>query len=185
MGTSVSIKIISTPPGEAPEYIRQAWIGLVLPANNSEPSSYMGTGVLSGPRSIRTGYILAGCVIAGLIFIVFGPEGLWGGNSLIATLHSILSGRWDLLIVNIANIILMGLLAVAVFATRNFWGALFGSLLARPTSHIGFIVPSSVAIEILAQSNPEAARWWRTNVPHALNPRHLFIFPAGCCKVVE
>lgn len=42
------IKIIQTPPGEAPEWIRSEWVGLVLPIlRNMPPRTYVG-GVLDG-----------------------------------------------------------------------------------------------------------------------------------------
>ncbi len=48
------IRIISVPPGEAPEHIRQAWIGCSLPlleGSSIEPSKCPSVGVLSGPKS--------------------------------------------------------------------------------------------------------------------------------------
>ena len=47
------IRIRSTPPGEAPEHIRAAWVGLELPLapNARGLHSGLGFGVLSGPRS--------------------------------------------------------------------------------------------------------------------------------------
>lgn len=56
----MQIRIKSIPPGEAPEDVRQAWIGLVIPV----PPRFTGrrtgfaTGVLSGPKS-RLGALLA------------------------------------------------------------------------------------------------------------------------------
>jgi hypothetical protein len=56
----MKIRITSTPPGEAPEHVRQAWIGLEIPV----PPRFagrrrgFGTGVLSGPKS-RLGGLLA------------------------------------------------------------------------------------------------------------------------------
>ena len=56
----MQIRIISTPPGEAPEEVRKAWIGLVLPV----PAKYANVGVapmagvLSGPKTFF-GTILA------------------------------------------------------------------------------------------------------------------------------
>jgi hypothetical protein len=56
----MKIRIKSTPPGEAPEHIRQAWIGLEIPV----PPRYAGRcrgyafGVLSGPKT-RFGKLLA------------------------------------------------------------------------------------------------------------------------------
>jgi hypothetical protein len=47
------IRVIATPPGEAPEEVRRAWIGLTLPLAVGEtgPRLVRGWGVLSGPRT--------------------------------------------------------------------------------------------------------------------------------------
>jgi hypothetical protein len=56
----MKIRIKSTPPGEAPEHIRNEWVGLEIPV----PARYtgrrkgLGFGVLSGPKS-RLGAFLA------------------------------------------------------------------------------------------------------------------------------
>src|SRR3954470_18176769 len=56
----MKIRIKSTPPGEAPEHVRQAWIGLEIPV----PPRFagcrrcLGFGVLSGPKS-RLGTLFA------------------------------------------------------------------------------------------------------------------------------
>jgi hypothetical protein len=47
-----SIRIKSTPPGEAPISIREAWVGLELPLLRDKPLRYLGSGVLTGPRSL-------------------------------------------------------------------------------------------------------------------------------------
>jgi len=47
-----SIQIVGIPPGEAPEEIRRCWVGLTLPLAMAGPQSRLGSGVLSGPRSI-------------------------------------------------------------------------------------------------------------------------------------
>ncbi len=47
----MQIRIISTPPGEAPEHIRAAWTGVVLPAAVSGARSVETIGVLSRPKS--------------------------------------------------------------------------------------------------------------------------------------
>ncbi len=56
----MQIQIKSTPPDEAPEHIRQAWIGLVIPVPPRFASRRraFGVGVLSGPKS-RLGALLA------------------------------------------------------------------------------------------------------------------------------
>jgi hypothetical protein len=45
------IRITRTPPGEAPEHIRQAWVGLVLPVHErfAGQQRRLGVGVLTGP----------------------------------------------------------------------------------------------------------------------------------------
>lgn len=47
------IRITHTPPGEAPEHIRQAWLGLVLPVHERYAGQQrrLGIGVLTGPRT--------------------------------------------------------------------------------------------------------------------------------------
>lgn len=46
-----SIRINKTPPGEAPALVRDAWVGLELPLSHDKPLRYLGSGVVSGPRS--------------------------------------------------------------------------------------------------------------------------------------
>ena len=46
-----SIRIKSTPPGEAPVEVREAWIGLELPLVRDKPLRFLGSGVLTGPRN--------------------------------------------------------------------------------------------------------------------------------------
>jgi len=50
----VFIRIVATPPGEAPEEVRQAWVGLELPlaAGETGPRVVPTSGVLSGPRTL-------------------------------------------------------------------------------------------------------------------------------------
>ncbi|MFA5375394.1 MAG: hypothetical protein WC455_06550 [Dehalococcoidia bacterium] len=48
------IRIIAVPPGEAPEHIRQSWIGVVIPLPPppfDEKRSIPSAGVLSGPKT--------------------------------------------------------------------------------------------------------------------------------------
>jgi len=56
----MQIRIKSVPPGEAPESIRRAWIGLVIPVppRVSKRRTFLGAGVLSGPKN-RLGALLA------------------------------------------------------------------------------------------------------------------------------
>jgi hypothetical protein len=50
----VFIRIVATPPGEAPEEVRREWVGLELPlaAGQTGPRPVLGGGVLSGPRTL-------------------------------------------------------------------------------------------------------------------------------------
>lgn len=46
------VRIIAAPPGEAPEEVRRAWIGLVVPVDVQQGKSlgsHFGVGVLTGP----------------------------------------------------------------------------------------------------------------------------------------
>jgi hypothetical protein len=52
-----SIRITSVPPGEAPAAIREAWVGLELPLYRKNPGRFLGSGVLSGPRSVGASLI--------------------------------------------------------------------------------------------------------------------------------
>ena len=48
------IRIVACPPGEAPQAVREAWIGLDLPlppGRGSRQGRWRGFGVLSGPRA--------------------------------------------------------------------------------------------------------------------------------------
>lgn len=47
-----SIRVVTAPPGEAPADIRNAWVGLELPVRRCRAGRYLGSGVLSGPRSV-------------------------------------------------------------------------------------------------------------------------------------
>ena len=112
-----SIRIKSTPPGEAPASIRQAWVGLVLPVLYERPRRFLGSGVLSGPR-----------------------------------------GNFE----TIVHLVTL-----------------------RLKAQTGYVAPSLAAIEILEDSNADAARWWREHVPRAMQPRHKFLFDPECCERVE
>lgn len=46
------VRIIRRPEGEAPEWVRDAWIGLDLPILDQEPVSTAGYGVMTGPKNL-------------------------------------------------------------------------------------------------------------------------------------
>ncbi len=70
------LRIIRTPPGEAPEEIRKAWIGVELPLRRREtrPGNYPTEGVVSrGGREMAMGYAVDGrAAIA--VLAVYAPE---------------------------------------------------------------------------------------------------------------
>ena len=54
-----AVRIVRAPIGEAPVWVRQAWIGLTLPlAPSARSGRWRSVGVLSGPRSF-VGFLLA------------------------------------------------------------------------------------------------------------------------------
>ena len=44
------VEIVKRPLGEAPEWVRDAWIGIRLPLLRSDRRAYYGFGVITGPR---------------------------------------------------------------------------------------------------------------------------------------
>jgi hypothetical protein len=46
------IRIVATPLGEAPLWVREAWIGLDLPTVRPDVRTYCAAGVVSGPKSL-------------------------------------------------------------------------------------------------------------------------------------
>lgn len=56
------IKIVRRPIGEAPDWVRDAWIGLSIPLVLEEERSWHSVGVLSGPRNLflQIGALLMG-----------------------------------------------------------------------------------------------------------------------------
>jgi hypothetical protein len=99
------IRITSTPPGEAPPNIREAWVGLKLPLapKTEQGEKLTAMGVLSGKQ---------GCTI-------------------------------------------------------------------------GYAVEGRAALERLAARSPEAAAWWRENVPCVVDSRYQFIFPVENCQKLD
>lgn len=113
---AVLIRITGVPPGEAPEEIRQRWVGMVLPLAAGE----------TGARTVRTKGVLT------------GPRGFW-----LSLLHLLLG-----------------------------WG--------RPET--GYLVDGRTAIELLAETAPEAAAWWLEHASHVLKPGYRLVFHAEICQ---
>jgi len=112
------IRITSVPPGEAPQWVREKWVGLMLPLATwrSKPLMAYTSGVLSGPP-----------------------------NRLAAIL----------------------------------WG-----LRGRLEQQSGYAVDASAALAILERTAPDAASWWRENVPRLLARRRRFMFRTSDCELV-
>lgn len=53
------VEIIRRPEGEAPDWVRDGWIGLRLPLSENQPVTVETVGSVSGPRS-RLGLLFAG-----------------------------------------------------------------------------------------------------------------------------
>ena len=111
------IRIVAIPPGEAPENIRSAWVGVCipLPIFHKSAKTWRTAGVLTGPKTF------------------------------FARLSALLGGRFE-----------------------------------RKT---GYAVSSVEAIVALEAANPEAAKWWRENVPQSINPGRAFVFPNEVCAL--
>jgi hypothetical protein len=112
------IRIIAIPPGEAPLWVREKWVGIELPlADGDSVVQVFTSGVLSGPR-----------------------------NRFLAII----------------------------------WG-----LLRRLKVQSGYPVYVKDALDILEQTAPEAAMWWRENVPRLQKPKRKFLFASSVCQVID
>ena len=106
------------PPGEAPFWVRDKWVGLELPLADDDqgPRVAYTSGVLSGPR-----------------------------NRFIALL----------------------------------WG-----LMGRLQRKSGFSVYVSEALAALEKTAPDAASWWRENVPRLQGRKRKFMFHPSACEFI-
>ena len=48
-----SVLILAPPAGQAPQWVREAWVGLALPTNDEKSRSRQAVGILDGERGIR------------------------------------------------------------------------------------------------------------------------------------
>ena len=112
------IRIIACPPGEAPESVRKAWIGLELP---------------------------------------LGPEP-FGRRRNVAVIGGVLT------------------------EPRSRWKRILALVLGRFERRTGYLVNSLDAVNILAASNPDAAKWWRDHCSYLLDGRRRFVFAAHVCE---
>jgi hypothetical protein len=111
------IRIVAVPPGQAPLWVRESWVGLKLPVHRDLTArKRLTVGVLDRP-------------------------------SLISLLCNLIRGR-------------------AEFTT-------------------GYAVEALRAVEILDDTNPDAAAWWRQNTPHLLVRNRYFLFPTEVCEKID
>lgn len=112
------VRIVSVPPGEAPLWVRERWVGLQLPlaGHDHGPREVFTSGVLSGPR-----------------------------NRLIAL----------------------------------WWG-----LRGRLPRKTGYAVDAIEAVRVLEGTAPDAAAWWRDNVPRVQRRRQKLLFAPSACEIV-
>ena len=114
------IKIHSTPAGEAPEEIRDCWVGLTLPIldiGEPQPITFETTGVLSTPGPLKS------------------------------------------------------------FVLRLF------NTPVKTERVTGYVVDGFVALAVLNQEHPSAARWWKKNAPHVNKQGSSLVFHDWCCKL--
>ena len=54
-----------------------------------------------------------------------------------------------------------------------------------PVVAVGAAVEAAPAVESLAQVSPEAAAWWRENVPHLIAPKRYLVFHEEVCRIAD
>ncbi len=136
------IRITNIPSGEAPEHIRKAWVGVVLPVS---------------PRF--AGWRSSSFIMAGDVPILTPSSPRFAGR------HSALC---------------FGLLS----RPKSFLGRIIAILRGKAQREVGYTVEATAAIEALASHSPQAAAWWRENVPHAIAPGQYFMFAAEACEEI-
>ena len=112
------VQIIAVPPGEAPQRVREAWVGLILPIICDGPRKRLGHGVISG-------------------------------------------------------------------APKSIWGLIFSVMTRRTQRLEGYVVDALEAVDLLEQQSPDAAAWWRANVPRLIQSGQHLIFNADVCQEVN
>jgi len=68
---------------------------------------------------------------------------------------------------------------------RNRLIAAWWGLLGRLKPQSGYAVDVNGALAILEKSAPEAASWWRGNVPRLLVKKRKFLFHKSVCEIVN
>ena len=109
------IIVVRRPIGDAPEWVKDAWIGVRLPVAKTQATSHAGFSVTKGP------------------------------HTLIPRLWSILRKKSDY--------------------------------------YSGYVVHAKTSVEILSETRPDAANWWRTNVHNCLQGFNCFLFDEESCEI--
>ena len=73
----------------------------------------------------------------------------------------------------------------ALSMPRDTSQALTPAALASASTCAGYAVYADAALAQLEKRSPEAARWWRENVPYLLTPGSRLIFADSACEVEE
>ena len=68
---------------------------------------------------------------------------------------------------------------------RNRLIALWWALRGRLERKSGYAVDANEAVRILEGTAPEAAAWWRQNVPRSQHENRKFLFAPAACEVVS
>lgn len=55
----MKFRIVAAPPGDAPDWVRQAWVGLVLPEQSPTSPAILKVGVLGGRPQNEGGYAVS------------------------------------------------------------------------------------------------------------------------------
>ena len=62
--------------------------------------------------------------------------------------------------------------------------ALWRALLGRLQRDTGYAVDANTALTILERTAPDAAQWWRENVPRLRARRRKFLFQTSVCEPI-
>jgi|ERR1035437_2568362 hypothetical protein len=71
------IIITSVPPGQAPLWVRQAWVGLSIPLIENPRQGVMQTGVGGGAPSNSDGYVVSASVAISRLHQIAPAAGRW------------------------------------------------------------------------------------------------------------
>ncbi|MEK7092738.1 MAG: hypothetical protein AAB907_03885 [Patescibacteria group bacterium] len=85
-------KIIATPPGQAPEWVRKEWVGLELPISISVPGGIelftsIPSGIFGGPSENDGGYIADGLTAVDLLATKSPAAATWWRQNAPHVLH--------------------------------------------------------------------------------------------------